>query len=87
MTRLPGAAWPALACPRLSTPRRGRTARHRAARPGAAGAESTGRLGSRFTTVGGGLGLLILVATILLGGVGSAAVRTVLAQQGADMGT
>jgi len=37
------------------------------------------------TMVGGGIGLLILVATVLLGGIGSAAIRTVLAQRSADM--
>ncbi len=40
-----------------------------------------------FTTVGGGIGLLILVATVLLGGVGAAAMRTVLAQRDAEMQT
>lgn len=36
---------------------------------------------TEVTNVGGGIGLLILVATVLLGGVGSAAIRTVLAQR------
>jgi len=39
----------------------------------------------KITMVGGGIGLLILVATVLLGGIGSAAIRTVLAQRSADM--
>lgn len=39
---------------------------------------------SRVTSIGGGIGLLILVATVLLGGVGSAAIRTVLAQRSVD---
>ena len=44
-------------------------------------AEKAVRRGTEVTSVGGGIGLLILVATVLLGGVGSAAIRTVLAQR------
>jgi hypothetical protein len=40
-----------------------------------------------MTTVGGGIGLLILVATVLLGGVGSAAIRAVLAQRNGPVRT
>jgi hypothetical protein len=47
----------------------------------AAAAENAAGRGTEVTSVGGGIGLLILVATILLGGVGSAAIRTVLAQR------
>jgi hypothetical protein len=44
--------------------------------------QGTGVRGTRVTTVSGSgslLGLLILVATVLLGGVGAAAIRSVLA--------
>jgi hypothetical protein len=48
-------------------------------------AANTARGDGVFTTVGGGIGLLILVATVLLGGVGTAAIRTVLGQRDAEM--
>jgi hypothetical protein len=44
-------------------------------------ADNAAGRGTEVTSVGGGIGLLILVATILLGGVGSAAIRTVLAER------
>jgi len=55
--------------------------------PTQARADDAARVDSEVTTVGGGIGLLILVATVLLGGVGAAAIRTVLAQRGAVMHT
>ncbi len=48
-------------------------------------ADNKAKVDGEITTVGGGIGLLILVATVLLGGVGAAAIRTVLAQRGAEM--
>ncbi len=47
----------------------------------ASGKENVAGRSTEVTSVGGGIGLLILVATVLLGGVGSAAIRTVLAQR------